>query len=40
VRIGTPTVFVGVYGTLRVHPWIDPGRSAEDAYSLFVCRCS
>ncbi len=38
MKVDTPTIFVGVYGTLRVHPWIDPGRMEEDAYSLFVSR--
>jgi hypothetical protein len=34
----SPTVHVQVGGDLRLHPWIDPEMSHEDAYSLFVAR--
>jgi hypothetical protein len=33
-----PTVFVGVYGSLRVHPWIELETMPEDAYSLLMSR--
>jgi hypothetical protein len=32
------TVFVGVYGSLRVHPWIELETMPEDAYSLLMSR--
>ena len=31
-------MFVGVYGILHVHPWLDPTQLEDDAYSLFAAR--
>ena len=38
MKILSPTIFVGVYGSIQPHPWIEPGALEEDAYSLFVSR--
>jgi hypothetical protein len=40
VKIDDSTIFVGVYGTLRTHPWIDSAHLADDAYSLFAARAT
>jgi len=40
VKIDDSTIFVGVYGTLETHPWIDSTRLADDAYSLFAARAT
>ncbi len=40
MKIDDSTIFVGVYGTLETHPWIDSARLADDAYSLFAARAT
>lgn len=32
------TIFVGVYGSIRLHPWITPELVEEDVYSMFMAR--
>jgi hypothetical protein len=36
----TPTVFVGVYGSLQPHSWIEVETMPEDLYSLFNSRAT
>jgi hypothetical protein len=38
VKVLSPTLFAGLYGRLRLHPWIVPEEMEEDAYSLFSSR--
>lgn len=38
VKILDPPIVLGVYGTIRTHPWIDAVTLGEDAYSLFTSR--
>lgn len=40
VKIVDATVFAGVYGTLRVHPWLRDAPSDQDVYSLFAARAA
>lgn len=38
LKIVGSTVFVGVYGSIRLHPWIKPELLSEDVYSMFMAR--
>lgn len=38
MKIIGPSLFVGVYGSMVFHPWIEADTRGEDAYSLFVSR--
>jgi hypothetical protein len=38
VKIIDETIFLGVYGALRPHPWLAAGELTQDAYSLFYAR--
>ncbi len=38
MKIVSPTIIVGVYGSIHVHPWIEPEVLEEDTYSIFVSR--
>jgi hypothetical protein len=40
MKIVDDTVFVGVYGAMQLHPWLESGALTEDAYSLFVSRAA
>lgn len=40
MKIVDATVFVGLYGSLRVHPWVQDEKSDQDAYSLFSSRAA
>ncbi len=37
-KIVGATVFVGVYGSIHLHPWIKPELLSEDFYSMFMAR--
>ena len=40
MKIVDATIFVALYGTLRVHPWLRDATSDQDAYSLFSSRAT
>jgi hypothetical protein len=40
VKIVDASVFVGVYGSLQVHPWLRGAVLDQDAYSLFASRAT
>lgn len=40
MKIVDATVFVGVYGSLRIHPWLRGTTPDQDAYSLFASRAT
>jgi hypothetical protein len=40
VKMVEATVFAGVYGSLRVHPWMRNGTHDQDVDSLFTARAS